>query len=324
MSDQEHAAEREQRLAVAARRIESGDPLAVGRLEAAALGLVERREQRRQPGPLGPFLDRVRAVEHLQILGLPDVERGRARRQQVVIDGRLGDRRRPQQRFERRPPGPVERRLGDRGMRRRAEIARHLHRQNAARLEPVEQMRPAAPDGCRASAAPHSNRSRRPAGSAASSARSACCHSMPGFSAAALASISADESTPTTCASGQREAISSRDVAGPGPEIVNDFGRLDIDPLQQVERRPQPRPGEFQVLGGIPSHGYGSPERVQAGSKAAGSNIDWPVRNRHRCGLIPARSSRSPNCQPIRLRRASAAAVHGSSPAHGTNGLRLP
>ena len=46
--DQEHAAEREQRLAVAARRIGSGDPLAVGRLEAAALGLVERREQRRR------------------------------------------------------------------------------------------------------------------------------------------------------------------------------------------------------------------------------------------------------------------------------------
>ena len=89
--------------------------------------------------PLVHSLTGFGAVEHLQILGLPDVERGRARRQQVVIDGGLGDRRRPQQRFEHRPPRPVERRLGDRGMRRRAEIARHLHRQHAARLEAVKQ-----------------------------------------------------------------------------------------------------------------------------------------------------------------------------------------
>ena len=86
--DQEHAAEREQRLAVAARRIGGGDPLAISRLEAAALGFVERREQREEPGPLGPFLDRVGALQHLQIFGLPDVERGGQRRQQVVIERR--------------------------------------------------------------------------------------------------------------------------------------------------------------------------------------------------------------------------------------------
>ena len=60
-----------------ARRISRRDPLAVGRLETTAFGFVERREQRREPGPLGPFLDRVGAVQHLQIFGLPDVERGR-------------------------------------------------------------------------------------------------------------------------------------------------------------------------------------------------------------------------------------------------------
>ena len=56
----------------------------------------------------------------------------------------------------------------------------------------------------------------------------------------------------------------------------------------------------------------------------AGSKAESPCRARQRCGLMPARCSKSPHCQPIRLRRASAAPVHGSSAAHGTNGLRRP
>ncbi len=49
------------------------------------------------------------------------------------------------------------------------------------------------------------------------------------------------------------------------------------------------------------------------------------MRARQRCGLMPARSNQiAEPCQPIRLRRARAAPVHGSNAAQGTNGLRLP
>src|SRR5205814_6133036 len=63
--DDEHAAEREQRLAVLPPWIGGVDQRGVAGLEHAALRLLERAEQRREPGRFGVFLDRVLAVQHL-------------------------------------------------------------------------------------------------------------------------------------------------------------------------------------------------------------------------------------------------------------------
>src|ERR1051326_5593590 len=82
--DDEHAAERKQRLAVRPARIGSVDELRICVLELAALGLLERRQERREPGRFCVFLDRVLAFENLQVLGLPDVELRGGRRQNII------------------------------------------------------------------------------------------------------------------------------------------------------------------------------------------------------------------------------------------------
>ena len=43
-------------------------------------------------------------------------------------------------------------------------------------------------------------------------------------------------------------------VAGAAAEIVDELWRRSLDMAQQVDRRAQSRPGEFEVLRGIPSH----------------------------------------------------------------------
>src|SRR2546430_3971609 len=75
--DDEQAPERKERAAVGAAWIRARRQLRVARLEAAAVGLVERREQRHEPASLHPLLHGIDALQNLQILDLPDVERGR-------------------------------------------------------------------------------------------------------------------------------------------------------------------------------------------------------------------------------------------------------
>ena len=204
-------------------------------------------------------------------------------------------------------------------MRAGAEVARHLHRQHPLRRQGREQARQqpvviVEPVQCRI----RKDEAGRPL-------RPPCREiGVPPLDPGVLGSrlgkhfggaVDADDSRRRPACGNQ-----PRHIAGTGAEVIHTRRRRQVDALQQVERRPQPRAGEFQVLGGIPRH-LSLCLRVagQAGSKA-----DRPIRARQRCDLIPVRSRRSPSCQPIRLRRANAAAVHGSNAAHGTNGLRLP
>ena len=57
-------------------RVRPGHQRRVGGLEASALRLPERVQQGLEPGALGPLLDRVGALEHLEVLRLPHVEGG--------------------------------------------------------------------------------------------------------------------------------------------------------------------------------------------------------------------------------------------------------
>src|SRR5438046_8759638 len=77
--DDEQAPERKERAAVGAAWIRARRQLRVARLEAAAVGLVERREQRHEPASLHPLLHGIDALQNLPILDSPGDERGRPR-----------------------------------------------------------------------------------------------------------------------------------------------------------------------------------------------------------------------------------------------------
>src|SRR5213593_3979745 len=123
----EQTAEREQRAAVGPPRIRARGQLRVTRLEPGAVGLVERREQRHEPASLYPLLHGIDTLQRLQILDLPDVERGRPRGQEIEVEARLGHRIRPEQRLELFAPWSVADRVRDQRVRRRAEVPRELN-----------------------------------------------------------------------------------------------------------------------------------------------------------------------------------------------------
>src|SRR5258705_6096280 len=58
-------------------------------------------------------------------------------------------------------------------------------------------------------------------------------------------------------------------VPGPEAKIVNKLWLLGLKMPEKIDRRPQPRPGEFKVLRGIPSH-QPSLRRVESGNAGAG------------------------------------------------------
>src|SRR4030095_10428240 len=89
----EEAPERKERAAVGAGRIGACYQRPVGGLEATPVGLVEGGEERPEPRPLRPLLDGGLAVEHLEVFRLPDVEGGRPRGEQAVVEGRITGRR---------------------------------------------------------------------------------------------------------------------------------------------------------------------------------------------------------------------------------------
>src|SRR5262249_58022516 len=137
--DDEQTAERKERAAVRPPRIRARRQLGVARLEAGAVGLIERREQRHEPASLHPLLHGIDALQDLQVLDLPDVERGRSREQEIEVEARLGHRIRPEQRLELLAPWSAAGRVRDEGVRRRAEVPWQLHGEDAAGLEAGEQ-----------------------------------------------------------------------------------------------------------------------------------------------------------------------------------------
>src|SRR5207247_10283061 len=97
------------------------------------------RAQRPEPGSLRPHPRGIDALQNLQVLDLPDVERGRPRGQEIEVEARLRHRIRPEQRLELFAPWSVADRVRDQRVRRRAEVPWELNGEDAARLEPRQQ-----------------------------------------------------------------------------------------------------------------------------------------------------------------------------------------
>src|SRR5262249_11264986 len=86
--NQKQAAEREEGSAAGPRGIGARDPRRVLGLETGALRFLEAVEERLERRSAGPLDDRIRALQNVEVLGLPDVEVGDVRSQDVVIEGR--------------------------------------------------------------------------------------------------------------------------------------------------------------------------------------------------------------------------------------------
>src|ERR1700690_3492601 len=94
--DDEHSAEREQRLALGIAGIGLGYQRAIRGFELLALGSFEGLEQRAERRSLGPFGDRIDPPEDLKIGRPPNLEPQGLGHQHCVIGGCRRNRRRPQ------------------------------------------------------------------------------------------------------------------------------------------------------------------------------------------------------------------------------------
>jgi hypothetical protein len=249
----EEAPERKQGAPVPAGRVGAGHQLGVARLEAAPRRLLEGVEQGPEPGALGPLLDRIGALEDLEILGLPDVERGRVGRERVIVEVGIGHRGRPEQGLERRAPRPAARGLRDERVRGRPEVARHLDGQHARRREGPEQPREqplvAGEPEERGIGVDEIGRPRRAPGGQVrllpgdrgGGGRGPGQHGRRIVDAgdARLGPALLDE---------------PRDIARAGAQVVYLIRALQRDAVEQVDRGAQPVVRELQVLRGIPGH----------------------------------------------------------------------
>ena len=127
--------EREERLARRGSRIGLCNALAISGLKRCFLVAVKDVQIPRQPGALGPLLDRIFSFKNLQILRLPDIDVFGQRRQHGMIESGLLDRRRRHKMLNPASPRAVQSRFRDQQMRRRFEIAWHLHREDPAGLD---------------------------------------------------------------------------------------------------------------------------------------------------------------------------------------------
>src|SRR3546814_776832 len=239
--------EGEQGLAVALRRIGGFDAGAVVGFERAALRLLQRVEQGFQRAALDVFGDRVLALQHLEILRLPDIEMLHPRSQQVVVEGRLFRRLDAQRRLQSLAPAAFAHRGVDRLMRGRAEVARNLAGEETARGDiadqPWEQLLVAEQPVQRGIGEQQIDRGRR---APVRDVRLLPLH------IGRLAAGMGEHFRRVVDARdlGIRPTVAQRlgHVAAAAAEVDDGLGVLQRDVLDQVERGPQPLPREGEVL----------------------------------------------------------------------------
>ena len=127
--------EREERLARRGSRIGLCNALAISGLKRCFLVAVKDVQIPRQPGALSPLLDGIFSFKNLQILRLPDIDVFRQGRQHGMIESGLMNRRRHHQMLNPASPRAVQSCFRDQQMRGRSEIAWHLHREDPAGLD---------------------------------------------------------------------------------------------------------------------------------------------------------------------------------------------
>src|SRR5881296_1141250 len=295
--DDEQAPERKERAAVGAAWIRARRQLRVARLEAAAVGLVERREQRHEPASLHPLLHGIDALQNLQILDLPDVERGRPRGQEIEVEARLRHRIRPEQRLELFAPWSVADRVRDQRVRRRAEVPWELNGEDAARLEPRQQRGKDAivvaepvERGIRVDDVGRAWRPPRRQISPLPGDRRSCDGGL-GEHLRRLV-----DSRDARVRPARPEEL--RDVASPGAKIVDLYRIFDVDAVQQIDGRSQPVPGELEVLRRIPGcHSWTS---LRARARCAAPSRGAPDASRRRPALAAASPSSPARRSPRR------------------------
>ena len=256
LPDGEHPPEGQHGGAVVPARVGRAQGGGVLRGEGGRGVAVEAGQHRPQHRAAHPAEHRVLAREHVQVRGLPDVGGEPGGGQHVEVADRLQDGVRSWGGVG-EPVGPARRaaELGEQRVRGCPEVARHLHRQPAARRQPLPPTGQAASawPGTQCSTALLTTTSTGPVGFPGRGRRPATNSSRPGTATcAAAASISGEESTPVTRAPGQRARSDAVSVPSPQPRSTTRRGRRRVDAAEQIGERPGPLAGVPQVGRRVP------------------------------------------------------------------------